>query len=126
MIVAMKLSRSDKFRFAAEQVGDWARNYGIALSVVGALLILMVALGDYALEGHASAEQGTVVAFGIYADETGDQPLLTIRTNEGQLVQLRVPSSVARTCRAGYRIELLRRQHSLLASPSGCMLGGGT
>lgn len=120
----MKLSRSARLRFGLELAGQWIADYGRAMLAVAGLLALAIVAMDYFFQGEAKPEAGMVAGFGTAAYYTGDEPLVTVRTKDGRLVQLPAPPAV-RVCRIGDRILLIRRPHSLMVDPRGCRGAGG-
>jgi hypothetical protein len=116
----VKLSRSARLRFRLEQADQWVADYGRALLVVAGILAAGTAAMLYAYRGEAKAQTGTVVGFGTYAIQTGDETIVAVRMKDGRLVQVSGPQAAIRACRIGDTIHLISRPHSLGVDPRGC------
>jgi hypothetical protein len=116
----MRLSRSATIRFALERtVVGIAENWLAIVTVVG--IGFLGILGGYFLySGPTQTESAEVVGFGIYENEIGTHPIVRVRLADGGIAEVASTTSIVRACRAGSRIWLLRRRHSLAVDPAGC------
>jgi hypothetical protein len=117
----MRLSRPDKLRCAAEQAGQWVRDYGLALALCGGLGVAGAAVFGLDSWHGAAGARGQVVRFGSSADRFGDQRLVIVRTSDGSLLQLPLPSHLASTCRVGDSIALTRGPLGPRVGARGCL-----
>lgn len=92
-----------------------------AVCVLAFLAIVAVSVLVFKQSGPMTPETGLIVRFGSYANEVGNQPIVVVRTDHGQLEEVKASATLLNRCAAGGQIRLLRRAHNLAVAPEGCL-----
>jgi hypothetical protein len=102
--------------------GEIGRN-AVALIVIIGLLALAVLAGWFLLGGPATVEPAQVLGFGTYETDYGTRSVVRIRTRSGEVHELVAANVSLLSCLPGSRILVVRRPHSLIVDPRGCIRG---
>ena len=90
----------------------------MTLLAVFTLIALILA---YLRHGHTEIETGSVVSFGSYADETGNQPLVVVGMRDGRQEQVFAAPNALNGCKVGSPIVLQKQGGTLRAAPFACL-----
>lgn len=100
--------RRDIWRYRLAAIGSSWRAI-LLLLALGAGTVTLANFVTRTGKAPAQEEVGRVVAFGSYATDMGNKPLIAVELADGSRKQLLISRPKLQTCRVGDRIRLVRK-----------------
>ena len=91
-----------------------------AIAAIGGLLAVFITVSYFNYGGKVELIAGTIVRFGSYASDDGNQPTVIVRTNGDDPREIPANRALLQGCRVGGQITLAKRAHSVTVAPRGC------